>query len=652
MVTDVGIMTAAAVVDRCVICNASGRLAEGVPCPVCAGRGMSSSDDASRYREILAAAALQGAADRFRKAGDAAAQGWIRERAQALLEAREAASSASAAAGRARLAAESAAHAPAVHAARAEAAATRAESAALAPRAVPFTPAPAGTPGSPKLPGATADPLYTFDSLLVRELDVWGPLNAPTAGLPPPGLQYLTGGGQITAATITAAQSAGFTGIYLDPRFVWNMAGLVINGVQNFIIESRMIGTIGWGGHIAYNPGGYISAGAAAADGIQIYATTPAGAAGTQGIIFRNCVIVGANAGAATVHFGGGARRCRMEGCLVYNTSATAGSYAVVRDTALSDNNSEDDSFINCDWAGAYAALGLGIGDQTQHTNDTDYYGLTTAGGTYSIVNAGASNHHFFNYYDRSNPSTAVVWNNGASTMFFYGGEDQNSLATGLCHLVTGGTTVLENRTVTNVANNATLSISSGNLVARGRCRWSGVAAITGGNLDLSDPAGSFGSFNPTGAAGTVMLAGNYNPASGPALAAYTGAIVLQAPVVQATQSAQGQSGAVTVTWTPPKYTVAFRVSVWIRPTVAGTSTVPRVAFTEVFGTAFAQTIAMWPQDSAAAAPSYTCPAGSTDYAGTFTGRTDPSGTAVTVTITPTGSTYRYSVVIEQITAN
>jgi hypothetical protein len=467
------------------------------------------------------------------------------------------------------------------------------------------------------------------------------------------GLQFLTGGGAITTSTITSAKTAGFTGIFLDPRFVWTIAStLVINGIQGFIIESRMIGSIGWGGGIAYNTSGYISTGATSLDGIQILATTPAGTTATQGIIFRNVVIVGANAGHAVVHFGGGQRRCGMERCLVYNTSSAANSYAVTRDTALSDNNSENDSFIDCDWAGAYAALGLGVGDQTQHTNDTDYYGLTTAGGQYSIYNVGSNNHHFFNYYDRSNPAVAVVYAGPNSSMFFYGGEDRNTTVGGTMHTVAGGSVVLLNRTVTDSSNTAALAVSSGSLAARGRCRWGGTVALSGtGNVDLSDPAGSYSGLSISGSAGTLMVAGNYNPASGPVVTSWTGTTLTYPPVtlpaVEASGLASGATTTQTLTWTPPAAITRFRVSLHLRVTTAGTSTVPNLSFTQFGGSAFNQ--ALWVINAATGAAVSSVIANGV-YTVTFEAATDGSGTAITLTITPTGSTFTWDAVIERLT--
>ena len=480
-------------------------------------------------------------------------------------------------------------------------------------------------------------------------------IKAPNLGQ---GLQFLTGGGPITAATITAAKAAGYQGIFLDTQFVWDASGLVINGIKNFVIESRMAGSIGWTGIVSYNTTGYIKTDTGSpADGVRIFASSPGGAP-TQGVIFTNCVLVGSHPGGAVVHLGGGQRRCGLVDSLAYNTSSAAGSYGVIVDTALSDNNSEDQIFSftgGGGLAGAYAALGIGIGDQTQHPNDMAYWDLATAGGTYSIVKNSGGGHTFINYYDRSSPATATVWHHGGSRMTFIGGEDQN--AAGLSHLIDNASaqTILINRTVTQAGAATTCQVSAGALVFRGSCGFNSAQtfALSGsGVIDLSDPAVSGSNATISGSAGTLMLAGNYaGPGSPPVLTSWTGTTAYQAPLIVAAARVNGATTTQTLTWTPPPdgKNHRFRISLMIHPTIAGTSTVPNMAFTEFGGSARNQTIPMWQMNSAAAAPSYTC-AAADSFNAIFESETDTTGAAVTLTITPTGSTFRYSAVIEQLT--
>src|SRR6185437_10288416 len=140
------------------------------------------------------------------------------------------------------------------------------------------------------------------------------------------------GGGTISTATIANVKAAGYTGMYLDPRYIWDMSGVTFNGVQDFMIESRMIGSIGWTGNIEYNTNGYIATSTGgAASGVSVCASSPSGSTSTQGVIFKNCTIVGNNP-SAVIQFGGGQRRCGLVDTLVYNT---AGSFAAIIGSGL-----------------------------------------------------------------------------------------------------------------------------------------------------------------------------------------------------------------------------------------------------------------------------------------------------------------------------
>lgn len=503
--------------------------------------------------------------------------------------------------------------------------------------------------GSPPVivPGATAGQALISD----------GSGHFTPGTVPGTGTQFLSapagtalGGsaGTITATTISSAIAAGYNGIFLDPRYVWSMSGLVVRGVSNFVIESRMTGSIGWTGAISYNTNGYVQTGSGA-DGIQVYADS---GAETQGVQFRGLALAGSNTN-AVIHFGGRQRRTGMVDCFVYNTRSAAGAYGVIVDASLGSSpvNSEDNYVTRCNIAGAYAAIGLGIADVTQHANDMLWSDITTAGGTYSVVCAAGSNHQFHNYYDRSNPTTAVVWNNGG-ILHFIGGEDQNSNAGGVCHLIdnSSATTIIVSRTVTQVTNPTTITLSAGTLVSRSRNRWGGTVAISGGTLDLSDPAGSYSGLTVSGSAGTLMQANNYNPGTAPITSGFSGTTMFQWPAVVASKFASAQTGTNSITWTPPASNTLIRVDVHIHPTVAGTSTVPTVSYVPNGngGVAVTPVVPMWQLNSAATAPSYTCNA-TGEWVGSVTMRTDASATAITVTVTPTGSTYRYAIEITRL---
>jgi fibronectin-binding autotransporter adhesin len=137
-------------------------------------------------------------------------------------------------------------------------------------------------------------------------------------------LQFLTGGGTITSATIASALSAGYQGIWPDSKYVWQISNpLVIDGTSNVWIKSDMAGSIGYNGVISYNSAGYINTGTAA-DGIQVYATS---GTSTQGIIFEGVAFVGTNSN-ALIHFGGRERYCGMRQCFGYNTGTLSTTVA------------------------------------------------------------------------------------------------------------------------------------------------------------------------------------------------------------------------------------------------------------------------------------------------------------------------------------
>lgn len=203
-------MATLATLVLCEICNGQGRITAGQVCPVCEGKGMALPERLTAYRGALEAAAVEGARKRFEVAGDEAAQGWLRVQAQARTDATEAAARAREAAARAESAtagltgrleaiaaraeaaaqrAEAASHGPNGAAARAEAAASRAELVAGQRPAITGTvyapgvalpPDPTDPPPGITLPAGMGGELNYMDSLLVRQLDVWGPLNAPS----------------------------------------------------------------------------------------------------------------------------------------------------------------------------------------------------------------------------------------------------------------------------------------------------------------------------------------------------------------------------------------------------------------------------------------------------------------------------------------
>lgn len=345
-------------------------------------------------------------------------------------------------------------------------------------------------------------------------------------------LYPMSGGGPITLQTVEGVIGDGFRGIFLDHRDNWTVpaSGLAINGMLPFLIESRMQGGIGWNG-VPFWTTGSISTTPASGDGIQIYASSPTGNP-TNSVIFKNCCIIGSNPGASVIHFGGGQRECGLVDSFVYNQSNVAGSYAVTNDTAISNNNGENMVFTFAGGgglAGNYAALGLGIADQGQHSNDCWFYELRTSGGTYSIVKNNGGGDSFSNWYDRSNPVTATVWNHGGNRMCFYSGECQNTV--GLSHLIDASSaqTVMVNRALTQSGTpTTTAQVSAGQLLFEGCSLFNNAQTIAlsgSGKLSVADPHVNASNLSVSGSAGTVyyLLAAHYVSGTGPTLTGFTG---------------------------------------------------------------------------------------------------------------------------------
>ena len=162
-------------VDGCAICNGIGQVAAGAACPVCGGTGVATADQAAAYRQLLVDAAVDAATERFRQAGTHAAEGVLRGLAQARDDAKE-----------------TTARAGEVLSALLEVRRTALEVQAAAleirshPAAAlfvdPQAPDPTDPPPGITLPAGMGGELFYFDSLLVRQLDVWGNLNIGGSG--------------------------------------------------------------------------------------------------------------------------------------------------------------------------------------------------------------------------------------------------------------------------------------------------------------------------------------------------------------------------------------------------------------------------------------------------------------------------------------
>ena len=155
----------------CGPCGGRGELGPGTACPVCQGTGVATAEAAAAWRQLAVDTATEAFRARLAAEGTAAAEGWLREHAQSRQDAQDAARTATLAASEAR------GHAAVVAEARrlvyeAQAAAEALQAAAALAAAPPD---PTDPPPNPSFPaGFGGGDLFYLDSLLVRQLDVWG----------------------------------------------------------------------------------------------------------------------------------------------------------------------------------------------------------------------------------------------------------------------------------------------------------------------------------------------------------------------------------------------------------------------------------------------------------------------------------------------
>lgn len=482
--------------------------------------------------------------------------------------------------------------------------------------------------------------------------DFVAPSTVSGMGAAPAGLQYLPSGTVLSAALIAATQAAGFTGWWLDARGIYPVAsgGLIIQGVQNFTIASEMRGGIGYNG-VAIPPIGYINTGSAATDGVAI-SSTGTGAAQTAGIMFSGVAFIGSNSN-AVVHMGGGQRDVRFENCYIQNTGTTAGQYGLITDTAIENRNSENCSYFQCDIVGGYAAVGIGIADQTQHSNDTLWDNLRTSGGTYSIVAAAGGSQHFLDYYDRSNASTATVLNSGCSLMIFDGGEDQNT--TGLDYSITGSAArvVLIDRNITQSgAATTTVSLTNGFFFCIGVGTVNNAQTwtmATGSPTIFIDNSYNAANATISGSVGTLVFypAAVYSAPTATS-ATFTGLTTFAGgyPVQVAQANAKGATTTQSLTYTPPAVAAAYRAVFICKITAHVTSTTPALSYTDEGGVAENAAPIVWKMGTVAGVASMVA---SGYYFGQVEFATDNSQGTITMTLTPTGDTFNYSFILERI---
>ena len=115
----------------------------------------------------------------------------------------------------------------------------------------------------------------------------------------------------------------------------------------------------------------------------------------------------------------------------------------------------------------------------------------------------------------------------------------------------------------------------------------------------------------------------------------------LGTPLIVAHAFSSGSTATVTMTYTPPSAAGTYELSVYVNPTTAGTSTIPKIAYKDEAGSPVSATaIPMVALGGTALLASITAVG---HYSGWYKFKTDASGTAITVTVVPNGSTFNCS---------
>jgi hypothetical protein len=270
-------------------------------------------------------------------------------------------------------------------------------------------------------------------------------------------------------------------------------------------------------------------------DGIRVYdsPSVPTGySLCTKVILDGICVVAntqGASLGSA-VHFAGGQRRCALRDCFLVNNSTSTNSFGYLMDTQLIAKNGEDNSAWNTDFYGNYAAVGLGISDVGQNTNNCYWYFCTvgsqnTGSNGYGVYQNSGGQHIWTGFYDRSNAvSSSYRINGGSATL--YGMEQQNR--NGYTIDVEGGDLELSVSRLTEASGPGVL-VNGGNFLLSGHGNASGGAKITinGGSAWYSQEYNSSGNLSIHGSGGTLYLPFTYvNIFGNPDISSYSGSVV------------------------------------------------------------------------------------------------------------------------------
>jgi len=199
-------------------------------------------------------------------------------------------------------------------------------------------------------------------------------------------------------------------------------------------------------------------------------------------------------------------------------------------------------------------------------------------------------------------------------------------------------------------------TLNGGEASATGHRLTSGASVAMGGGIFAYDHTNDFSAATITGSSGTIIpsytainkaTAGNY----GWGTYSFTG--TLQRPYPYPTVVAQsalvGSTSTQTLTFAGVAAASTYRVTFRIRVTVAGTSTIPALTYNNQGNSNTGPTAAaVWKFDGSSVAPIYSIVANG-EYQAEVVFGCGSNGPGITMTITPTGSTFSWSMTVEQL---
>ena len=399
--------------------------------------------------------------------------------------------------------------------------------------------------------------------------------------LAPGGIAYAGKGVVFTQAYITALAAAGFSGVYKDPRYINNAVG-PITLPSEFSIQGNEYYGLGYAAFATpATPPTYINFTNVTGDGFVVTGTGIQTSGNSINIIGVNILI---NSTGIGVHLAGGERNFTASSVFVWNSNATAGSYAFGTDTTIGPNG-EDNLVFNCSFFGNYGAFEMGVGDLSGASNDCLYVDLQTGGVTYGINAVDGGNNTFINWYDRSNCTTCLNMATAVGAIDLIGGETRNT--TGQSYNISFGALRLYGR---QCSSSTTANSCSGGIVifitGIDTTTWNMPSGGTG-TLNICDTYNAT-NMTVTGVNGTVYW---YSTLYGPGTtSAYTGALYFFSgfPTVSSslTTNAATTTRSLTIAAAQMTRSAKYRVSFYFNVRSGATDVVtPTITFTDQSGT-------------------------------------------------------------------